>query len=237
MDEFLHRLKWTRAKAFSSQADLVDVLNKELGISISRPQWNKMENGTQAIPIELLPALCKALDCTFDWLLLGVEAKEDKKFSFDAQEIAGIVDDLDADLRVDVVRFANRINEIQQHRRVKDKEISRLKILIECPPGRECDDIDGKGFIYFVLSPDSSAIKIGFSVNPRNRMRYLANASAHKLELLHMTPGTVKYEKSLHEKFSHLRLNGEWFADSPQLRHFIDSLIKGCNNNQCDNEE
>jgi hypothetical protein len=67
-------------------------------------------------------------------------------------------------------------------------------------------------------------VKIGFSANPEDRLAALQTAHPRKLLLVGFMPGSLAEEKFLHEKFSHLRLNGEWFSISDDLMDYIEDL-------------
>jgi len=210
------------------QVEFIAVLEKEAGIKLHRSQWSKIETGAQALTIELLPTVCKVLGCSLDQLVLGIEPQNSRTFSFDANDVASIVDSLDGDLKLDVVRFAHRANEIQTQRRCKEQEIYRLKLLLNRSTTTDDDDLgEDEGYIYFISSPEREVIKIGFSTNPQNRLRSLATASPYALEFLCVIPGDTNYEKSLHDKFHHLRQSGEWFSDTQEIREFIESLNNG----------
>jgi hypothetical protein len=78
------------------------------------------------------------------------------------------------------------------------------------------------GFIYFIGSSRSQAIKIGFSAKyPTARLETLQISSPHKLKLLAVIRGNMRREKKLHEMFAESRLEGEWFKSTPELRRFI----------------
>lgn len=72
---------------------------------------------------------------------------------------------------------------------------------------------------YFIQAVDGGPIKIGVSVDPRKRLKSLQTSSHQELRII----GTLKgnREPELHEKFSELRLKGEWFRDDPKLKMWI----------------
>lgn len=83
------------------------------------------------------------------------------------------------------------------------------------------------GQIYFVKSEIIGAIKIGFTAGQvENRLNSLQTAHPYRLKLLATTPGTLEYEKSIHNRFASFRLQGEWFEPHPDLLAFI-AIIKG----------
>lgn len=78
------------------------------------------------------------------------------------------------------------------------------------------------GHVYFISRGD--AIKIGFSSTPVRRMTNLQHQQTEMLELLATAPGTMRHERSLHEKFEHLAIGGEWFRPEQGLLDFIDHV-------------
>lgn len=227
MSNFVQRLKAARMEKYPSQIDFLALLEKESGLKLHRSQWSRIETGTQAVSIDWLPAICKAIDRSVDWLVLGIDKADENTFSFDASCVARLVDSLDSDLKIDVIRAANRASEIQQQRRTSEKEVFRLRMLLERNTKDDVEESGPDGYVYFIAAPEAEIVKIGFSTNPQGRIKYLATTSAYKLVLLCAIPGSTEYEKSLHNRFFHLRLNGEWFMDTPELRQFIDDLRDG----------
>lgn len=75
--------------------------------------------------------------------------------------------------------------------------------------------------IYFIKNIATSNIKIGFSDNPRKRLKELQTGSAEKLVLIKTIEGDQKLEGQLHELFSHCRLDGEWFSPADEILEFI----------------
>jgi hypothetical protein len=69
---------------------------------------------------------------------------------------------------------------------------------------------------YFIASGDF--IKIGKSTNVDARFDSLRTSSAHRLILLAVTDIP---EKTLHQRFAHLRVRGEWFDGTDELMTFI----------------
>lgn len=65
------------------------------------------------------------------------------------------------------------------------------------------------GFVYFIRCGEF--VKIGFSANPSNRLRYLQTATPFDFSILGVHPGTKRHEKRLHAIFSHLHHRLEWF--------------------------
>lgn len=73
------------------------------------------------------------------------------------------------------------------------------------------------GVVYFVRFRDR--IKIGHTTNLRQRLRAFPVD-----EVLLTIPGSVEDEARCHAAFAHLRVQGEWFTEGPELLAFIRSL-------------
>lgn len=100
-------------------------------------------------------------------------------------------------------------------------------------PGNRTVSIDGDvmaratHFVYFILNEDSRAIKIGRAKNLEKRMKTLQTASPAPLKLLksiQVSSGQEAHEleQSLHERFSALRLWGEWFRAEGELLAYVE---------------
>ncbi|MBE9101383.1 GIY-YIG nuclease family protein [Vacuolonema iberomarrocanum] len=82
-------------------------------------------------------------------------------------------------------------------------------------------------FVYFILNEDSNAIKIGQAKDVGKRLKSLQTSSPAQLKLMKciQTDGVEaarQLEQSLHEKFSALRLAGEWFRAHEILLKYIE---------------
>lgn len=84
--------------------------------------------------------------------------------------------------------------------------------------------------VYFIRA--GRRVKIGFSVNPENRLRTIKGGSSKapvgldtsKARIVALEPGGIQRERELHYKFSHLREAGEWFRGAPELTAYINEL-------------
>jgi len=90
----------------------------------------------------------------------------------------------------------------------------------------EEDSTSKAAFVYFVLNRDSRAIKIGMATNVEKRLKSLQTSSPILLEVLktiqlNNIEQAQNFEAILHHKFSHLRMNGEWFKVSEELTTYI----------------
>jgi DNA-binding transcriptional regulator YdaS (Cro superfamily) len=79
------------------------------------------------------------------------------------------------------------------------------------------------GFVYFLRCGDF--VKIGYSANPKRRLRYLQTATPFDFELLGVHPGAKWQEKQLHKIFASSRHRHEWFrADQTILEIAMSGL-------------
>lgn len=81
------------------------------------------------------------------------------------------------------------------------------------------------GFVYFIQCKATKAIKIGHTRDVAKRLHNLQLGSAPLLGLVAMrwVSSPVEEESRLHERYSALRLRGEWFRLSPDLLAEIES--------------
>lgn len=78
------------------------------------------------------------------------------------------------------------------------------------------------GQIYFAQEGD--AVKIGFSQNVHRRLLNIKSARGAALTLLKSYAGTTGDEQRVHDRFRHLRIEGEWYRPAPELLSFIESV-------------
>jgi len=83
--------------------------------------------------------------------------------------------------------------------------------------------------VYFIRAGQSGPIKIGVASDPQKRAVSISTASFMPVELLATMDGDHNVERSLHQRFKKDRLNGEWFAPTPELIEFIMTLEKAEN--------
>ena len=130
-------------------------------------------------------------------------------------KIAGYVTQEDAEERIRNRRKAqvDRLtNEIARLR----KQVAEL----QNPTAREPRKRPTEGSVYFLRV--GGLIKIGWTSDLERRMREYQPDS----RLLAVFPGTVKNEKALHRKFSHLMTHGrEWFPIAPQIEEEIARVV------------
>jgi hypothetical protein len=78
-----------------------------------------------------------------------------------------------------------------------------------------------KGFVYLIQNKTTQNVKIGYSLNPCERLRALQTSNDCELTLLAAKDGTISDEKLLHKKFKAYWVRNEWFLPSLEiLLHF-----------------
>jgi hypothetical protein len=83
-----------------------------------------------------------------------------------------------------------------------------------------------QGVVYFIRNGVRDRVKIGFSENHKVRLSSLQGASPDALMLIGTLPGTVKFERRMHERFKAYREKGEWFRVEGKLATFLKTLRK-----------
>lgn len=74
--------------------------------------------------------------------------------------------------------------------------------------------------IYFVQTADNQFVKIGKADDVAKRLSGLQTGAAQKLKLLATMPGGHEEERAIHQRFDHLRTQGEWFYSTPEIVTF-----------------
>jgi hypothetical protein len=73
-------------------------------------------------------------------------------------------------------------------------------------------------FVYFIQAGHDGPIKIGFAVDPAERLAMLQTGNHVELFLAAAMPGGIDLEQELHARFAEGRIRGEWFRpDTPGL--------------------
>jgi hypothetical protein len=78
-----------------------------------------------------------------------------------------------------------------------------------------------QGWVYFVQDEQSGLIKIGWAVDPEQRIKILQTGSPGRLVLMHKIAGTIGDEKAFHKRFCRLRVGGEWFMPDGALADLV----------------
>lgn len=75
------------------------------------------------------------------------------------------------------------------------------------------------GKVYFVSAP--GRVKIGFTINPDDRLEKLRQTDMEELSVIGVVNGTRRLERHLHRKLAPYRIKGEWFLDCTAVRDEI----------------
>lgn len=78
--------------------------------------------------------------------------------------------------------------------------------------------------VYFVEAVGTNRIKIGITKNINSRLSSLECNSPYKLNLIYAFPGYISKEKEIHKRFEHLRIKGEWFKYTNEVKQYILNL-------------
>jgi hypothetical protein len=78
-------------------------------------------------------------------------------------------------------------------------------------------------YVYFI-GGETGSIKIGHTINPETRLARLQTGSPIKLQVLGTVMGGQETEREYHNRFRHLRLDGEWFERTPEILEEIRRL-------------
>jgi len=66
-------------------------------------------------------------------------------------------------------------------------------------------------------------IKIGWSRNPKSRIRAIGREARLNLNLIGMRAATISLERKAHEELALHKEGGEWFRDVPAVRQWLDT--------------
>ena len=76
---------------------------------------------------------------------------------------------------------------------------------------------EGKGYIYFIQGEFGGTINIGYSKNPKRRLKELQTGRPETLKILYIMECTENKKESIYELFKPSRLKGEWFMPDDYL--------------------
>jgi hypothetical protein len=136
-----------------------------------------------------------------------------------------------------IQRYTSDKSYIQIHNFTKHQSPHPKEPQSEIPaPGEdltpEDKSIKFQEWVYFIRCEETKKIKIGKAEDPSWRLRQLQTGNASKLVLLGAIAGSLEVEKQIHEKFAHLRFQGEWFTPDSQLIEWIDDTLKSGNGSE-----
>ena len=78
------------------------------------------------------------------------------------------------------------------------------------------------GFIYLIEF--NNLYKIGYSVNPENRLKQLCLGESGKIVFKKNVPHPRKFENILHKEFSDKQVSGEWYNLSESDLDYVNSF-------------
>lgn len=83
-----------------------------------------------------------------------------------------------------------------------------------------------KDDLYLILDESSKKLKIGRSKNVYKRLRQLQTSNSGVLSILFTIKGMGYCEESVHKKFAHLHVNGEWYEyDKSIIDYFKKEML------------
>lgn len=86
-------------------------------------------------------------------------------------------------------------------------------------------ELRGDYYVYFILAESVGRVKIGFSGNPLWRCADLSQNSPVYCRLIGCLKGEPRVEKEWHKRFDHLRIRGEWFEYTGELKAAIEEAL------------
>ncbi len=78
--------------------------------------------------------------------------------------------------------------------------------------------------IYFIQATVSGFIKIGYAIEPWNRIKQLQTGSSEPLTILKSIPGNKEREKEIQNFLIAHRIRGEWYKPDVEVLNFIRQL-------------
>lgn len=79
------------------------------------------------------------------------------------------------------------------------------------------------GYVYFLKT--GNEVKIGFSVNPRERLHSLQTGCARPAKMVKIVKGTPTTERAFHKRFAEYHLKGEWFDLRGRLAKYLEQCV------------
>lgn len=122
-------------------------------------------------------------------------------------------------------RVASAIRKIREDESLSDAIKALMLNGIERQVGREVHRETMKEERCVYIAKAGNRIKIGFSIDPENRIESL-KVGDPDIRLLAVYDGSVKLEKKLHKILSHASLGHEWYEYSNELLLNIFNCIK-----------
>jgi len=80
-------------------------------------------------------------------------------------------------------------------------------------------------WVYFFQSTGSKMVKIGKTFDLQRRQNTIENSHGYAVKLLKaIRVPDESHERAIHKQFKHIRLKGEWFKFTKELREYIEGL-------------
>ncbi|MFD0929638.1 GIY-YIG nuclease family protein [Methylophilus glucosoxydans] len=79
----------------------------------------------------------------------------------------------------------------------------------------------GKAYVYFIEAVGLTRVKIGYSASPESRLKQLTTGSPVTLRIHAKMPGNQAMEREIHSRFSHLKVENEWFHFTNEIAEYI----------------
>ncbi len=92
------------------------------------------------------------------------------------------------------------------------------------PKEKMCPRDLPQGYVYFFKA--GNHVKIGFSINPKDRMHSIQTGSPVRGIMVKFVPGTARTEQSFHKRFAEYRLKGEWFDLRGTLTKYLEHCVR-----------
>lgn len=86
---------------------------------------------------------------------------------------------------------------------------------------RPVPQIRTRGWIYFIEAEEVALLKIGWSIDPEQRLMQLREQAPIDMRIVSAFAGTISDERRLHRQFKDLRTRSEWFRYEPPLTHLV----------------
>lgn len=80
--------------------------------------------------------------------------------------------------------------------------------------------------IYLISDIDNGYCKIGYSIKPFKRLHELKVGNSSQIQIEAVILGDRQKEKQLHEMFSHIRVNREWFFFRDEIKEYFNCGTK-----------
>lgn len=80
--------------------------------------------------------------------------------------------------------------------------------------------------IYLIVCDTTKTCKIGYSVNPTNRLKQIQACNPYSLHLKYMINGEIYEEKMLHKRFKEFSINREWYSYNNEIEEYFSTQKK-----------